>query len=323
MWMFKQQLVMERQGHILQDKLLTSLTTYIELYSCHKDNFLKTSADLAQLCPNNKNNDERDNATRAILGGFCGSSLGAVFGAISGSICGTLGSVGVAAVCSKDLNAVGATVGVFGGLMGGMVAGIFSGVLGGAIGAGAESCGYRIDNAAYNVAWYVIGTVTGAGIGNIFGGEVGAAGGGFGGGLGGLIGVNVAVGAVKNVLGHIKEIRQAQDPKQPVLMEDIQRIEQTFQENTKDLVGELIIINSISSKMDTKTGAHIITVQSSRGLAAVAQMERALKDTLMATNPEHTSCVRRAEEHSKQVSDEMEKMKIEAEKLLASWSTFT
>lgn len=322
MWMFKQEPVMDRQCHILQDKLLTSLTTYIELHICQKEYFLKTSNNLAQLCPSKKN---ENNSTRAIVSGLCGGSLGAVFGAISGSICGALGSVGAATVYSGELNAVGASVGLFGGVMGGMVGGIFSSTLGGALGAAAESSRHSVDSYPYYVAWCVIGGVTGAGIGNIFGGTVGARGGGFGGWLGGLFGVNVAVGVVKNVLNHVQETRQAHHPNDLVTMaKHMEEIEQTFQENTKYLVGELFIIQSISSKMATKPGAHIITMQSTRSLAAVARMERALEDTRKATSPENmTSCVGRAAEQCKLVSGEMVKMKIEAEKLLASWSKLT
>lgn len=326
MWMFSREPGTERPGEILREKLLQSSTTFIEVYS--KDVFIKTSEKLAQLCSQvqgKAKHGKKDNTARALLGGFCGASLGGTFGAFSGGVCGALGAVAAAAVYSEELNAVNATVGFFGGITGGMVGAIFSGLLGGALGAAAEAANYPFDKDVYNIAWGCIGAATGAGLGHIFGGTVGAVGGGFGGGMGGLIGVHVGVCFVQNVLGIVKATRQLQDPEQhPKVAQEvatIKEIEQTFRENASAVVGELFIINSISSKMSTKAGAHSVAAQSSKSLATVARMEKALGDAQKAESmAKITSCLEQAAEQCKQADEEFGKMKTDAEKLLASWS---
>ncbi|KAK7919448.1 hypothetical protein WMY93_010732 [Mugilogobius chulae] len=299
-----------------QGQLLTSLTTYIELYTSHKDYFTNTADNFSRLSMQAQEDSEESmkaNTTKAILFGLCGGSLGATVGAVSGGIVGGVGAVTAAALYRVDLNAVSASVGFFGGVLGSVIGAVCAGLVGGAVGAAAESTGHSMDNKSNYLMWYAIGGTLGAQIGHIFGGKVGTIAGALGGGTGSLCGVYFTNSLLKEIF---KPFRKAScsKVKKKYLKDD--SVVQTFHRNTSPLVAELSIIHTISSKMDAGVGK--VAAQSSRCLNTVSMTKKALTDA--QETPEAASCLKKAAQQCIHMTEELEVMKSEAEKVLASWS---
>ncbi|XP_029978147.1 keratin, type I cytoskeletal 14-like [Sphaeramia orbicularis] len=332
MWIFKRK--NNEENHVLQESLLTSSASFLELYSQRQDDLVRASDGLRQLavqiCKKKKKEERWDKASRALFGALAGGALGAALGATIGAIAGgassAVGTDGVVAFdCScSDINAVGVSIGFVGGVIGGAVGGTFSGALGGAIGAAAEATGHPIQSDIYDQAWVTIGGATGGAIAySIFGETVGATGGAIGGAFGGFCGLRVAVGAVRSLNYNVKEIRKTQQSE--TQQAEIQRVEvlqktgQDYQETIKPLLEELNRIKTISKKMEWSACVGSVAGQSTKTLTALATTEKVLSK-IQTTKDEAKmmSWIEEAAQKSTQITEELQKMKAEVEKLLAS-----
>ncbi|KAL7371760.1 hypothetical protein ABVT39_004436 [Epinephelus coioides] len=303
----------------LKDELITSLTSFIRVYSQRRDrlqraseSFTLTAAQLREM----QRNISENKPLRSLLGVF-GGMVGAACGGVTGGAGGALGAVG-AATCARfcgHINAVGATVGFVGSVLGGTVGGVFSGTVGGAICAAAKGTDSPVDGVVGDVAWFTIGCATGGAIGGIFGGTVGAAGGAVGGGFGGLYATRFAV----YLVGYFCESKDFKEQKTESLKMNVMQKSGDFSEAIKPLVEELKTVQTISDKMASREVVRGVAAQTAQTLTSVTRMETTISDCQRTTDlPQFVSSFEEAARQSQKITDEVEETKTEVDTLLVS-----
>ncbi|XP_019133288.1 uncharacterized protein LOC109142848 [Larimichthys crocea] len=280
------------------DELITSLTSFLRLYSRHGARIQSTSESFA-LTATQLVDAYKSVADRAVFTVIRGG-LGAASGGLSGGVCGALGTIAAVTwcrFCDDDINAVGATLSFFGGILGGVAGGVCGGAVGsvvGVAGAGSSLWGLLSD-----LSSLTIGYATGAAVGGIFGETAGAAGGAIGGVFGALSGVNVAV---KFVEPNTNLMEKAGD----------------FGEAIEPLVEELKTIKAISDKMTSNVFMHGAAGQTAKTLASVSAMEK-MMGAYRTTG--QLRFVQDAVKQCKKITEELETTRAEAEKCLTSVKT--
>lgn len=307
----------------LKDELIISLTSFTLLHSQHRDRLHRTSESFTLTAAlHEMHEDVAENETARVMSTVFGGVLGAACGGVCGGVWGTLGAVS-AVTCARfcgDINAVGATVGFVGSVLGGAVGGASCGAVGGALGAAAEATGSPLYAVVSDIAWFSIGFATGGAIGGVFGGTVGAAGGAVGGAFGALSGMNFAVGLVRRIVGHFSGSKDSKEQKKKSKKVNvIQKTGEDFSEAIKPLVEELKTIKSITDKMASSHFVHSVVAQTMKTLASVTAMEKTISDSQRATDlPQFVSSGEEAARQSKKITEELETMRAEVEKLLVS-----
>ncbi|XP_051273971.1 keratin, type II cytoskeletal 1-like [Dicentrarchus labrax] len=295
-----------------KDELIASLTSFIKLYSQHKNSLQTTSESFraAQLHEMPVSGSTAFHSLCSLFGGVTGATGGGLSGGVFGAF-GAIGAVTVSRFCDDDIKAIGATVGVVGSVLGGAAGGALGGAVGSTVGAAVEATGSRVDAVVSNVASFAIGLATGSAIGGIFGGAVGAAGGAFGGAFGALCTTKVVV----NMVGEM--VRAAKNSDCKKMKVNVMQKTGDFSKAFKLLVEELKTIKALCDKMASSDVVRSVAGQTAKTLASVATMEETLRDSQSAADlPQFVSSVEEAARLSKNITEEVETTRTEVEKLL-------
>lgn len=298
-------------------ELASRLASFIHLYSQHRDGLQKASEGLTLTAAQDQH---EDSSVVEVLCVVTGGFLGAGFGGVTGGVGGAFGAVAAStwARISNHINAAEATVGFVGSVLGGVFGGAFSGAIGGAVCAGGKASGSPVEGKVTKVVWLTLGLATGGAIGGMFGGRVGAE----GGAVGGAFGVLCATGLAGIAVGVVKYVCSSSEEKSTKAAEMLRKTAH-FCETFKPLVTELNTIKNISEGMASSARAQGVAEQSAKTLASVNLMLKATNDSLPVTDL--TQFVSSAEEwaqHGKRITEELEQMNEEGEKMLASFRTF-
>lgn len=306
------------------DELITSLTSFVRLYSQRRVRLQRTSQTFALTAAGLDETNKDENQILQTLFAMFGGGLGAACGAVAGGLWGAFGAVAAAtyARLCGDINAVGATVGFVGSVFGGAVGGVFGGAVGSTVGAAAEVMGSPVPRVVSEVAWFTIGFVTGGATGGVFGGTVGVAGGGFGGAFGALYSTRFAGSLVRSMVCYFlvrnKEPKEQKNSKK----ENVIQKAGDFCEAIKPLVEELKTIKTISDNMASSVVVHSVASQTAKTLASVTTMEKSISASQSATDlPQFVSSVEEAARQCKTVTEELETTRAEVDKLLVSLRT--
>ncbi|XP_042364403.1 keratin, type I cytoskeletal 9 [Plectropomus leopardus] len=296
----------------LKDELITSLTSFLRVYSQRRDllrrsseSFSLTAARLHEM-----HEDISENKTFHGLFSVFGGLLGAACGSVTGGIGGALGAVS-AATCARfcgDISAVDATVGFVGSTFGGAVGGTFTGTVGGAICAGRP-----VHKAVSDIVLFAIGCATGGAIGGVFGGTVGTAGGAIGGAFGGLYATRFAV----YLVGHFCEKVELEEQKIKAVKTSMMRQSGDFSENIKPLMDELKTVKTMSDQMASREVVHSVGTQTVKTLISVTTMQKMISDCQRTTDlPQIVSSFGEVSKQSQKVTKELEQTRAEVDKLL-------
>ncbi|KAI9537447.1 hypothetical protein NQZ68_025303 [Dissostichus eleginoides] len=267
-------------------ELASRLTSFIHLYSQHRDGIQKASEGLTLTAAQDQHEDSSGVEVLCVVtGGF----LGAGFGGVTGGVGGAFGAFAAStwARMFDHINAAEATVGFVGSVLGGVFGGAFSGAIGSAVCAGGKASGSPVKGKVTKVVWLTIGLATGCAIGGIFGGRVGAE--------------------------EEKSTKAAQMLRKTV----------HFCETFKPLVTELNTIKNISEGMASSARAQGVAEQSAKTLTSVNLMLKTTNDSLPVTDlPPFVSSAEEWAQHGKRIIEELEQMNEEGEQMLASLRTF-
>lgn len=318
----------------LKGELITSLTSFIKLYSQRRDrlqrsseSFMLTAARLHDDMHKEVSEKKTGRGLLTVFGGVLGAPWGGVFGAAFGAF-GAVTATAWAWLCD-DINALCVTGGfvcsvfggVVGGAFGGVVGGAFSGGVGGAFGGGVggavdvEATGGPVYGFVREAAWFTIGFAAGVAIGGTYGGAVGAAGGASGGGFGALCGKRLAVNVLESISVFFRmKVSKAQKIKSEKVT--VEQKTQDFRETIKPLVEELKSLKTICDQMAASAFVRVVAGQTAKTLAFVTTMEKTIVDSQKATDMlQFVSSVEEAARQSKTITEEVEKTREEAEKL--------
>lgn len=290
----------------LDDKLLSSLTSFVRLYDQRMHHLCTTSESFTLVAT------EVLDLSRVTVNKL-GSNLGKHLGGISGGIFSAI------YVLACGDNAVHVTVGCS--IFGGAVGGALGGAVGSLVGISDETAGSPVCNVIRDVAWLNIGFAAGGVVGGVFGGTVGATGGAVGGALGALWSTKVAVSLTRNFIGSFPkskegkkylEKKQSENIKMLCLMRD-------FREAIKPLVEELKTVGAICDKMDTSDDMHSVVAQTAATLASVTKMKEIISESCKAKCLlTLTVGIERAAKQSKHINEELERTRAEVETFLVS-----
>ncbi|XP_035523322.1 uncharacterized protein LOC118332246 [Morone saxatilis] len=295
-----------------KEELIASLTSFIKLYSQHRNRLQTTSESFtaAQLHEMPVSGSLAFHSMCSFFGGVVGATGGGLSGGVFG-VFGAIGAVTFSRFCDYDIKAIGATVGIVGSVLGGVAGGALGGAVGGAVGAAVEATGSRVDAVISDVASFAIGFAAGSAIGGIFGGAVGAAGGAFGGAFGALCATKVVV----NIVGEMVRAAKDSDCKKNTV--NVMQKTGDFSETIKLLVAELKTIKARCDKMASSDVVRSVAGQTAKMLASVAMMEETLRVSQSDTDrPQFVSSVEEAARLSKNITEELETTRTEVEKLL-------
>ncbi|KAL3051873.1 hypothetical protein OYC64_001990 [Pagothenia borchgrevinki] len=297
-------------------ELASRLTSFIHLYSQHRDGLQKASEGLTLTAAQDQ---YEDSSVLEVLCVVTGGFLGAGFGGVTGGVGGAFGAVAAStwARIFDHINAAEATVGFVGSVLGGVFGGAFSGAIGGAVCAGGKASGSPVKGKVTKVVWLTIGLATGGAIGGIFGGRVGAEGGAVGGAFGVLCATRLAGSAV-GVVKYLCSFSEEKSTKAQMLQKTVD-----FCETFKPLVTELNTIKNISEGMASSARAQGVAEQSAKTLTSVNLMLKTTNDSLPVTDlSQFGSSAEEWAQHGKRITEELEHMNEEGQKMLASLRTF-
>lgn len=301
----------------LKGELITSLTSFIKLYSQRRarlqrssESFMLTAARLREM---HKEVSEKKTGRGllTVFGGVLGAPWGGVFGAAFGAF-GAVTATAWAWLCD-DINALRVTGGFVCSVFGGVVGGAFGGGVGGAV--DVEATGGPVYAFVREAAWFTIGFAAGVAIGGTYGGAVGAAGGASGGGFGALCGKRLAVSVLESITVFFgMKVSKAQKIKSEKVT--VEQKTQDFRETIKPLVEELKSLKTICDQMAASAFVRGVAGQTAKTLASVTKMEKTIGDSQKATDMlQFVSSVEEAARQSKTITEEVEKTREEAEKL--------
>lgn len=286
----------------LDDKLLSSLTSFVRLYDqrMHRvcttsENFLLVATEVLDLLLVSVNE--------------LGSNLGKYLGGISGGIFSAI----YALACGD--NAVHVTVGCS--IFGGAVGGALSGAVGSLVGISDETTGSPVCDVIRDIAWLNIGFAAGGAVGGVFGGTVGAT----SSALGALMSTKVAVSLTRNIICSFpksKEGKKHLEKKQSGNMKMLNVI-RDFRGAIKPLVEELKTVGTICDKMDTSDDMQSVAAQTTATLASVTEMEEIIRESCKAECLLTLAVgIEKAAKRSKRINEELERMRTEVETFLVS-----
>ncbi|XP_039644874.1 uncharacterized protein LOC120551475 [Perca fluviatilis] len=306
----------------IKDELITSLTSFLRIYSQGRDCLQRTSESftlaVAQL--HDMQEDIIKNESFQSLLSLLGGVSGAVCGGVTAGVLGALGAVNAATsprFCGH-INAVWATVGFIGSVFGGVVGGVFCGGVGGAVCAAAKVTGSPVPGVLRDVASFTIGGATGGAIGGIFGRTIGAAGGAFGCAFGTLFATRFSIFVVGNIMNHCKD---SKEQKTKSKKENVMQKSRDFSESIKPLVNKLKTMKTVSNKMASDVVVHSVAAQTAKTLKSVITMVKTISDSQRTTDlPQFVSSVEDAARQGQKITEELEEMRAEVEKLLVSLS---